>query len=221
MFRYVEVRSDISICDIEDLRWCHGWFDGWFDDLMDLRYLRQKCQKMMERSVERSRHEPWGLAKQNLLGELSTVLVELRGSLALTGIGHGTNKAIRSDPEIKTGSTGSTDRFCRFFRFSEPENCGKEWKRINGVFILLFLFDSEIVRVATFYVRRVSWACTVWHLRRSTRPKPEEQWKHNKQIEIEKSNKKVIEKTDQKTGENKYEKTKRNNSDFGLQNYES
>eukprot|EP00435_Cladocopium_sp_Y103_P056845 s1529_g19.t1 len=33
------------------------------------------------------------LAKQNLLGELSTVLVELRGSLALTGIGHGTNKA--------------------------------------------------------------------------------------------------------------------------------
>ena len=32
------------------------------DDLMDLRYLRQKCQKMMERSVERSversRHEP-------------------------------------------------------------------------------------------------------------------------------------------------------------------
>ena len=42
------------------------------------------------------------------------------------------------------------------------------------------------------------------------------------QIEIEKSNnKKVIEKTDQKTGENKYEKTKHNNSDFGLQNYES
>ena len=35
--------------------------------------------------------------------------MELRGSLALTGIGHGTNKAIRSDPEIKTGSTGSAD----------------------------------------------------------------------------------------------------------------
>lgn len=34
-----------------------------------------------------------GLAKQNLLVELSTVLVELRGSLALTGIGHNTNKA--------------------------------------------------------------------------------------------------------------------------------
>ncbi|CAK9096042.1 unnamed protein product [Durusdinium trenchii] len=33
------------------------------------------------------------LAKQNLLSELSTILVELRGSLALTGIGHGTNKA--------------------------------------------------------------------------------------------------------------------------------
>ena len=47
----------------------------------------------MERSVDGSGHEmPWGLAKQNLLGELSTVLVELRGSLALTGIGHGTNK---------------------------------------------------------------------------------------------------------------------------------
>ena len=32
--------------------------DDLMDDLMDLRYLRQKCQKMMERSVERSRHEP-------------------------------------------------------------------------------------------------------------------------------------------------------------------
>jgi hypothetical protein len=134
MLRFVRIflRMDLwhrCLSTYVTLRIWDDFMDDLMDDLMDLRYLRQKCQKMMERSVERSversRHEPWGLAKQNLLGELSTVLVELRGSLALTGIGHGTNKAIRSDPEIKTGST---DRFCRFFRFSEHENCGKEYK---------------------------------------------------------------------------------------------
>lgn len=35
---------------------------------------------------------PSGLVKQQLLTEVAAVLVELRGSLALTGIGHGTNK---------------------------------------------------------------------------------------------------------------------------------
>ncbi|CAE7672706.1 sdaA, partial [Symbiodinium pilosum] len=33
------------------------------------------------------------LVKQGLLPEVASLTVELRGSLALTGIGHGTNKA--------------------------------------------------------------------------------------------------------------------------------